>query len=337
MRRIYKYRLIVLSMVFVALLGSIGVYAKTKTNTAEEKKIKKNTVYEVSNKKLKRNQKDIYPIRIMTSGDYNLHYDYIEGWGDALIFLKDSDGDIIVKDTIDSLDGWLHGWDELLYLDKGVYTIEIAPESEFKAAYLNYVVEFKSISVETTVKISRESCSTEELKPHLGKGNWTTSDDSIVKITDKKPKEKCNIQLKNIGTAVVTYTNNDGAKIEYEITVTEKPELPIDDASCNKNSVGGLEPRIKISNNSDVKIKYIYLTVSFYNAVGDRVNNDIGGYKQAKLKITGPVKAWETTDFSWDPVFYNSSAKKMKIEEITVEYYNGKKKTVSVNKKYPVD
>lgn len=100
------------------------------------------------------------------------------------------------------------------------------------------------------------------------------------------------------------------------------------------NSIGGLEPHILISNNSNKKIKYVYLTVSFYNAVGDKVTNDIGRSKSVQLKITGPIKPWKFKWYSWDPVFYNYSAYKMKIEKVRIDYFKGEDKVIQVNKKY---
>ena len=102
------------------------------------------------------------------------------------------------------------------------------------------------------------------------------------------------------------------------------------------DSVGGLKPTIFIANNSDKKIKYIDLKVSFYNSVGDKVRNEIGGYTYSNLQITGYIKPWSSDWYEWNPVFYNSSASKMKIETMKITYADGSKKTLNPNKKYSI-
>lgn len=186
------------------------------------------------------------------------------------------------------------------------------------------------------LKIS--SCDNKELKSKVGKGKWKTSNKNIIEIISKNSdyNSTCKVRAKKVGKATITYTDQYGYVMKYNFTVSAKKTYPLDNAYFSMDSAGGLEPTIFIANNSDKKIKYIYLTVSFYNSVGDKLRNDIGWYSDAKLKITGYIKPWESTWYEWDPVFYEYSASKMKIETMQIVYSDGSKKNMKINKKYSI-
>lgn len=185
-------------------------------------------------------------------------------------------------------------------------------------------------NVSKDLKIS--SCDLKDLKSKIGKGKWTTSNKNIIEILSKNKdySSTCKIRAKNPGKATITYTDQYGYVAKYIFTVFTKSTYPLDDAYFKMDSVGGLEPSILISNNSNKKIKYIYLDVSFYNAVGDRVYNDIGGYKNAKLEITGYINPWNFEWYYWNPVFYSTTARMMKIETIQIVYSDGSKKNTTL-------
>ena len=222
-------------------------------------------------------------------------------------------------------------------MSKGKYCIKILSKTDIGFDYQLYVKPV--VLVKKAVKnIKMTSCDIKEFSPKLGKGVWTTTNKNVLAIISKKPKSNsvCKVRAKKTGKAVLIYKNKNGSVIKYNVTVKANSTYPFDRASCEMDSVGGLKPSILISNNSDKKIKYVYITVSFYNSVGDKVLNDIGGYANAKLKITGYIEPWNFKWFDWDPVFYNTSASKIKIESMTVEYSNGSKITKRINKKYAV-
>jgi len=87
------------------------------------------------------------------------------------------------------------------------------------------------------------------------------------------------------------------------------------------NSVGGVDVNITWQNISDKDIKYITFFVEFYNAVGDKVPNDINRLLQgASLKATGPYRAnqSQSTLLTWKNVWYNKSIDKTVITKIEV-------------------
>jgi hypothetical protein len=275
---------------------------------------------------------NVHPIQVEKKTDYVIGMS-ARSYGECSILVLNAKEKTIYEKKLDLE---FEKWKKTLTLSKGNYYIKVLS----KCYNLQY-----ELSVQPKVKILKEtqklkmySCDTTTLSPELGKGTWTTSDKSIVTLTSKKAKNvsSCKIRTKKAGTATVTYKNSSGSVIKYKITVSKKDTYPVYDAYITMNSVGGLKPVIYISNYSSKKIKYVYLDVSFYNAVADKVTNSIGGYSSASLKITGPIKAWNTEWFSWDPVFYNTTATKMKIGSVKIIYMDGTTKTVDVNKKYSI-
>ena len=168
--------------------------------------------------------------------------------------------------------------------------------------------------------------------PKLGSGSWKTSDASIVSLS-RKTGSTCTLRLKKAGTAKVTFKNDQGTYI-YTIKVYKKKSDPLRAGYIEMNSVHGIEPHICIVNNSNKKIKYVDFNACFYNAVGDKVRNEIGNGLQAKLQITGPIKAWGTETYDWEPVFYNNTVQRMYVKSATVTYMDGSKKTFSVKKSF---
>ncbi len=71
-------------------------------------------------------------------------------------------------------------------------------------------------------------------------------------------------------------------------------------------------------NNSNKTIKYLYVTVSFFNAVGDCIGTE-------EYKCTGPCESgavkYDTLDFSKYIQMYRDC--KFKIREIDIEYMDG--------------
>ncbi len=92
------------------------------------------------------------------------------------------------------------------------------------------------------------------------------------------------------------------------------------------NSVGGIEPTITFKNKSSTKtIKYIDLTVEFFNSVGDKLTNDIGfGQTTASMQYTGPLKPGASETVYWNPVFYNSTfGHTLNFKKIEIQYTDG--------------
>ena len=113
------------------------------------------------------------------------------------------------------------------------------------------------------------------------------------------------------------------------ITMLEKDDVPkiIDISNCNYdvNSVGGVDVYMTVKNKHSKNIKYIYLEVQFYNAVGDILMDDVRLVSSAKLQITGPIKSGETkSDYYWPACFYNHTFNgTIQIKELKIEYTDG--------------
>ena len=88
------------------------------------------------------------------------------------------------------------------------------------------------------------------------------------------------------------------------------------------NSVGGCDATIGIKNISGKTIKYIEIEMMFFNAVGDQVKCEIGGYYHLG-KVTGPIKPGEHNYYTWECPIYNYSARSVGINYVLIEYMDG--------------
>ena len=89
------------------------------------------------------------------------------------------------------------------------------------------------------------------------------------------------------------------------------------------NSAGGVDAIVFYKNLSDKTIKYFYWEGCVKNAVGDIVENEIGGRVLFRGKDTGPIKPRKTGGGCWDCIIYNSTARKLIITEVAIEYMDG--------------
>ena len=238
-------------------------------------------------------------------------------------------------DNVDAVDcEWEEGWrgdNCYLYLtpkDAGTAHIVITDDDTKEAVIVNVIVSGGTKKV--TKKLA--SCTTYVAKPKLGSGSWKTSDSSIVSLSCKTGST-CTFRLKKAGTAKVTFKSEKGTYI-YTIKVYRKKSDPLRAGYIEMNSANGIEPGICIVNNSSKRIKYVNFKATFYNAVGDKVYNEIGYDSIARLKVTGPISAWSAETYYWQPVFYNSTVSRMYVKSATVTYMDGSKKTFSVKKSF---
>lgn len=104
----------------------------------------------------------------------------------------------------------------------------------------------------------------------------------------------------------------------------------------NINSAGGVKVQIAWTNKSPKTIKYITFIAEPYNAVGDRVRCEIKNNDSAWLQVTGPVETGGGSEYYsgywygsiWENVWYNSTAKTIKITKIEIEYMDGSKEEI---------
>ena len=101
---------------------------------------------------------------------------------------------------------------------------------------------------------------------------------------------------------------------------------------------GGNEVTIKFTNCGSLKIKYVYFTGYFLNAVGDKCRDEVSGSTVWKYTGVGPVSRIPNTPdrfgsyikyFHSDPLFYSKNARKFRLSSVTIEYMNGKKTVLS--------
>ncbi len=102
--------------------------------------------------------------------------------------------------------------------------------------------------------------------------------------------------------------------------------LDITSSTYRINSLDGIEQWMTFVNKSTNKtIKYIKLEMEFYNAVGDVIENQIGGYKSARLTYTGPLEPGTSSgQIHWDAIFYNPTFNgTIHFKQIVIEYMDG--------------
>lgn len=95
------------------------------------------------------------------------------------------------------------------------------------------------------------------------------------------------------------------------------------------NSASGVDAYFYYKNVSDKTIKYLVWTGYPMNAVGDRVSCEIRDYADYRGKDTGPIKPGKSSGGVWSCAWYNSTAKKLILTKIDIEYMDGS--TFSIN------
>ena len=97
------------------------------------------------------------------------------------------------------------------------------------------------------------------------------------------------------------------------------------------NSASGVDAYFYYKNLSDKTIKYLIWEGYPMNAVGDRVSCEIRGYGDYRGKDTGPVKPGKSSGGCWGCAWYNSTAKKLILTGIEIEYLDGSTFTIKEN------
>ena len=92
------------------------------------------------------------------------------------------------------------------------------------------------------------------------------------------------------------------------------------------NSVGGVTVYIQPRITTPKTIKYIRMTFSAYNEVGDKVVGSIRGSNTFTGEVTGPLNFGDRIDgyiWSWGNAWYNSTIYCIKPISVSVEYMDG--------------
>ncbi|WP_288681777.1 Ig-like domain-containing protein [uncultured Eubacterium sp.] len=218
-------------------------------------------------------------------------------------------------------------------LDKGKYHITVGSEYDS----LPYSLSLKDVSTYTKkLKLNYKSISMYEnqyvdLKAspkkkgyYLKTVQWKSSNKKIAKVDSNG-----RVTSKKAGSCTIYAKVKGGKKVKCKFKIYKRPAVQMTEFKFGTNSVGGIEPYIKIRNNTKKTIKYVRATVRFYNAVGDPAYCEITGRNYVNIRLIGPIKGGHTATYDYDgnPVAYNDTVSKLRIKSITVEFSDGTVKT----------
>lgn len=96
--------------------------------------------------------------------------------------------------------------------------------------------------------------------------------------------------------------------------------------SFRVNSAGGIELSFKAQNTSGKEIKYIRFYVDLYNAVGDKIEDEIKNTSSVYVEVTGPIANGKSANYE-DIIGYNDNCAKIEIKEVTLVYMDGTSQT----------
>lgn len=88
--------------------------------------------------------------------------------------------------------------------------------------------------------------------------------------------------------------------------------------------------KFKFYNCFNKRIKYINITLTAYNSVGDIQHDDIGR-SSAKLRGIGPIEKGDIASYDWDEIFWddNDIIDEVRITNITFTFFDGTTKSYS--------
>lgn len=127
----------------------------------------------------------------------------------------------------------------------------------------------------------------------------------------------------------VNYTcSRCGATNGLKLDPSSNDILTIDQINWKINSVGGVEPKIQFTNQSNKQIAYIWFTMKFYDRMGKPAYCSIKGTHTQVLTLTGPFNTNEQYTRIWDPVIYNNAVAAIKPLSMKIEYTDGTEQNI---------
>ncbi len=120
---------------------------------------------------------------------------------------------------------------------------------------------------------------------------------------------------------------------KFKLTVSTAA-ISIEQISIDINSAGGVEPEIRIKNNTDKQISYIYITLKFYNRMGNPAYCSIRNAHTRRLKVTGPLNGNQTDTYYWDPIIYNYATAVSQPQTITVIFTDNTQQEIKCTGRY---
>lgn len=289
--------------------------------------VSKGLVFSDFSVELKNGKTNIYPLTVKDSATYIIGFTEDTNGAYGIQLVK-ANGTVVYQD-----EGilWNSKWYESIKLTKGSYYLKILSKEVDGLDYDLYVKPNKLV-VKKTKKISMGSCEMKKLSPNLGKGTFKSSNSNVVAITSqRKDVKNCKIQTKREGRAKVVYTNKNGSKITYEITVTRTSNDPVEKAYFTMGSYGAIKPHIRIANNSDKTIQYVHFTVSFQDKNGVTLKDEYKQNERKNIESYAKCNAWDKTWYTFGSVFYQQDAKTMVIESIKIVYTDKSEVVKNVN------
>lgn len=97
------------------------------------------------------------------------------------------------------------------------------------------------------------------------------------------------------------------------------------------NSAGGVDVRGTFKNTRPNDIKYVSLLFVPYNAVNDPVECTVRNRSEARLKITGPIKPYQSRNFYGETLWYSWSISSVKFIGAEIQYMDGTEDIVSLD------
>ena len=100
----------------------------------------------------------------------------------------------------------------------------------------------------------------------------------------------------------------------------------LDGNVTSPNSAGAVDVQMEFRNKSYKAIKYIYYTVTPYNAVDRPVACTVTGKSDVRLQFTGPLKAESNLiDYIWRDVWYGYAIDHYVIKKIEIDFMDGER------------
>lgn len=129
-----------------------------------------------------------------------------------------------------------------------------------------------------------------------------------------------------------------GKTEETKPTVTltvKKPSIIIDYVNWDINSVGGVDVKLGITNKSNKQIKYVVLTLAFYDRVGGKAYCDISGDYIDSAKYTGPLNAGASAkNLEASALIYNSRVAVIRPVSAEVTFSDNTVQKINFTKRY---
>lgn len=157
---------------------------------------------------------------------------------------------------------------------------------------------------------------------------WTSSNTKIAKVSSSGKVTPVKAGTANI-TASFVYAGKTYKSV-CKVTVKKQDVITVDKVDWYINSAGGVEPWIKITNNTNKDIKYIVLETEYRNKFGDPAYCEIEYDFTCNLRVTSGLKAKSTDTFYWDPVIYNYNVHRVDINRATITFVDGTEVTQDV-------